>query len=99
MTFTWLNKQGVRSSDGFELQRTERFKAEYREHGRTTEMHVEGNGHSITIYEGDLRGLWERESDLSAQEQERHRIIENVRSALAFQGLALDLAAGDAPRY
>jgi hypothetical protein len=29
--FTWLNKQGVRSSEGFEVQFTGRFTAEYRE--------------------------------------------------------------------
>ena len=99
MTFTWLNKQDVRSRDGFEFQFTARFKAEYRERGRVTELYVEDTSCGITVYEGDLRGLWEGESDLSGQEQERRRIIENVRSALAFQGLALDLAAGDAPRY
>jgi len=37
MTFTWLNKQGVRSSEGFEVQFTARFTAEYRE-GRRIEV-------------------------------------------------------------
>lgn len=99
MTFTWLNKQGVRSSDGFELQRTGRFTAEYREHGRVTELYVQGGGAGLTIYEGALRHLWDGVLDPSEQKGERDRIIANLRAALAFQGLALDLAAGDEPRY
>jgi hypothetical protein len=93
MTFTWLNKQGVRSSQGFEFQFTGRLKAEYRERGRVTELYVEDTSSGITAYEGDLRHLWNAIPEPTAQEQERHRIIENVRSALAFQGLALDLAS------
>lgn len=29
--FSWMNKQGVRSDQGFEVQFTDRFTAEYRE--------------------------------------------------------------------
>ena len=39
--FTWLNKQGVRSDRGFEVQFTGRFDAEYREGGRIVELYVE----------------------------------------------------------
>lgn len=31
--FTWLNKQGVQSDRGFDVQRTERFVMEYHEKG------------------------------------------------------------------
>src|SRR5262249_31089275 len=44
MPFTWLNKQGVRSSDGFEFQFTGRFSAEYRDHGVVTPLYCEGGG-------------------------------------------------------
>ncbi len=39
--FTWLNKQGVRSDRGFEVQRTGRFDAEYSEGGQVVELYVE----------------------------------------------------------
>ena len=96
--FTWLNKQGVRSDSGFEFQFTDRFTAEYRENGRVTSMYVEGNGRSITIYEGSVRGLWNSISDPSERKKEKDRVIGNLRAALAFQGLELDLGAGDEPR-
>ena len=39
--FTWLNKQGVRSDQGFEVQRTGRFEAEYYEGGKVINLEVE----------------------------------------------------------
>jgi hypothetical protein len=39
--FTWLNKQGVRSDRGFEVQFTGRFDAEYREGGKVVKLYVE----------------------------------------------------------
>lgn len=39
--FTWLNKQGVRSDRGFEVQHTGRFDAEYSEGGQVVELYVE----------------------------------------------------------
>lgn len=96
--FNWLNNQGVRSDRGFEFQRTGRFTAEYRENGKVTDMYVEGDGVSLTIYEGSLEGLWNR----FAPEQravERNRIIGNIRDALAFQKLELILALGPEPDF
>lgn len=93
--FTWLNKQGVRSDEGFELQFTGRFTAEYRESGRTTKFYVDG-GSAITVYEGSLDQLWRDTPDPT---KERARIIRNLNEALAFQGLRLDLVEGPEPRY
>lgn len=45
--FTWLNKQGVRSSDGFDVQLTGRFTAEYREGARYLMVDVEGGGNGM----------------------------------------------------
>ena len=41
MTFQWLNKQGVRSPDGFEVQFVGRFELEYRENGRSIVFGIE----------------------------------------------------------
>jgi hypothetical protein len=98
--FTWLNKQGVRSDTGFEFQRTGRFTAEYRENGRVTEMYVEGGaGGVITIYEGSLACLLTAIENPFARKMERDRLITNLRDALAFQGLTLDLAPGAVPNF
>lgn len=98
--FTWLNKQGVRSDTGFELQFTGRFAAEYRENGRVTEMYVEGGaGGVLTIYEGSLAELLAAIDNPFARKAERDRLIGNLRDALAFQGLTLDLAPGVVPDF
>lgn len=97
--FTWLNKQGVRSASGFEFQFTGRFTAEYREHGRVTDMYVEGSGSAITIYDGSLERLWSGIADAGARAAERERVIANIRDALMFQELRLDLVIGPEPRY
>ena len=97
MNFTWLNKQGVRGDSGFELQRTERFAAEYREKGRVIKLYVEGGGGGLTIYEGSLQPLWNEITDPTERKIERDRIVENIRAALAFQGLDLDLMPGREP--
>jgi hypothetical protein len=39
--FTWLNKQGVRSDEGFDVQRTGRFDAEYSEGGKVVSVEVQ----------------------------------------------------------
>ncbi|HEV7693120.1 MAG TPA: hypothetical protein VGO52_19955 [Hyphomonadaceae bacterium] len=88
MTFTWLNKQGVRSSEGFELQFTDRFKAEYRENGRTTQIHVETSGGNAYIDEESIDRLAGPFESLPPGAG-RERIIRNLREALAFQGLTL----------
>lgn len=97
--FTWLNKQGVRSESGFEFQFTGRFTAEYRENGQVTDMYVDGSPGVITIYEGSIEGLWDNRENPFERKSERDRIINNLESALAFQGLKLDLAPGSEPDY
>jgi hypothetical protein len=97
MNFTWLNKQGVRSDTGFELQRTARFAAAYREGERVKKLYVEGAGRALTIYESELQDLWDGIANPFERKKERDRIIANVRAALAFQGLDLDLVSGAVP--
>jgi hypothetical protein len=39
--FTWMGKQGVRSSDGFEVQSIDRFSIAYREGSQVVTVYVE----------------------------------------------------------
>ena len=96
MKFTWLNKQGVRSDAGFEFQFTGRFSAEYREAGRILRIPLEGGGGAISIYENSLQSVFTEPSSPAA-ESSRRRIAENIRAALAFQGLTLELLPGSPP--
>ncbi len=97
--FTWMNKQGLRSETGFEFQFTDRFSAEYRENGVITTLYVEGGLGVITIYEDSIQHLWMNLPKPELRQAERHRIIGNLRDALAFQDLRLDLAPGRAPDF
>lgn len=81
--FTWINKQGVESSEGFAVQRTGRFAEEYRENGRFITIDVESGlsgGRSLTSYS---RGSFEAWSSDPAEQQ---RVIANYRAALQFMG-------------
>src|SRR5690348_9438704 len=49
--FTWLNKQGVRSSDGFEVQFTSRDTAEYREGHRYLVVDIEGGANGFITFD------------------------------------------------
>ena len=98
MIFTWLNKQGVRCSEGFEFQFTGRFTAEYRENGKTTEFYVESGSGVVTIYEGSISKFWRSYSSDTSRADERDRIISNIRLALEFQELQLDFVNGNPPR-
>jgi len=96
--FTWLNKQGVRSDKGFEFQRSGRFTAEYSENGRTVELYVEGGaGGVLTVYEGSLDPLLIDIENPFERKAERNRIVNNIKKALEFQGMRLDLATGPEP--
>jgi hypothetical protein len=97
--FIWLNKQGVRSDTGFEFQRTGRYTAEYSESGRVTEIYVESGNAVVTIYDGSLKPLLDDFQNPFDIKRERERLITNLRDALEFQGLKLDLAEGPEPSY
>jgi hypothetical protein len=97
--FTWSNKQGVRSDEGFEFQFTGRFTAEYRENGRVTDMYVEDGVGWIIIYEGSIESLWNNKDNPFERKFERNRIVKNLQDALAFQGLRLNLVPGPEPDY
>lgn len=86
--FTWLNKQGVRSSEGFEVQSTGRFTIEYRESGRVltiaTEPGIQG-GPCVSIRD-DAFACWDG-SSLRNSPDEQARLLKNFKDAMAFQGV------------
>ena len=97
--FTWLNKQGVRSDRGFEVQFTGRFDAEYREGGRLVKLYVEDGltdgGLGCIIVTPDAFVHWEGGAPIPADQQTQ--MFQNLREALEFQGLKLVVESGESP--
>ncbi len=96
--FTWLNKQGVRSDDGFEFQYTGRFSAEYREGRKVVSLHVEDGltaGAPCTIVDPTAFDRWDGGEPISAGD--RDRMFRNLREAVEFQGLKLVIEGGQPP--
>lgn len=82
--FRWLNKQGVESTEGFVVQFTGRFAAEYRENGRVLEVDIEPGvvgGSPAICYAASSFRRW------SADPAEQQRVSGNFGRAVAFQGL------------
>jgi hypothetical protein len=83
--FRWLNNQGVASSDGYELQRVDRFHYQYKESGKVLNLVVE---RSLRCEELTLPPSWEpphQDAPLTAQEIAKVRF--NVGAALDFMKL------------
>jgi hypothetical protein len=83
--FQWLNKQGVRSSDGFEFQFTGRSTAEYREGERVVDLDV-GGSPIVSIHNREPL-CWRRGSILSRDSRER--VLANIKAALEFMDMQL----------
>lgn len=84
--FTWLNKQGVRSSDGFEVQFTGRFTAEYREGALYLVVDVEGGGNGMVDFNPRAFERWANSSMTNSPEKQA-RMRKNFMATLEFQGL------------
>ncbi len=84
--FTWLNKQGVRSSDGFEVQFTGRLTVEYREGTRYLVVDVESGGNDSIDFNPRAFERWAN-SSVSNSPEEQARMLKNFLTALEFQGL------------
>ena len=78
---TWINKQGVRSSDGFEVQFTGRFTAEYREDSRYLVVDVEDGGNGLIDFNPKAFERWENSSMRNSPE-EQARMLKNFMASL-----------------
>jgi hypothetical protein len=81
-TYTWLNNQGLRSSDGLDVQYTGRFSLEVRWGLRRRELDVEGvlRPEDVDTYHFEK---WDNSSvpnDLAEQQ----RVLKAVRAALDY---------------
>ena len=84
--FTWLNKQGVRSDEGFEVQFTGRFTDEYREGIHYLIVDIEDNGNGLIDFNARAFERWANSSTINTPE-EQARMIKNFMATLEFQGL------------
>lgn len=85
-SFTWINKQGVQSSEGFALQRVDRFHYDYVENGKTLRVAVDGDG----IYQLYLPpdAVWEPPFEQEKLEtRDLDRIAANMKEAMDFKGI------------
>lgn len=84
--FKWINKQGVESSEGFEVQFTGRYTAEYREGVKYLVVDVESNANGLIDFDPKAFAKWLiRRMPNSPTDQAR--MLKTFIDALAFQGL------------
>ena len=98
MEFTWLNKQGVRSDQGFEVQFTGRFDAEYRERGKKVSLYVEDGlmgGLPAILIDPTAFANWDDGEAISPKKQSQ--LFRDFEAALEFQGLKMLVQRGESP--
>ena len=99
MAFTWLNKQGVQSDQGYVVQVVDRFCVEYREANRVLSVEVEDgikDGRYCLIVSPGCFSRWdEMQLHESLDGDEQARIERNFREAMEFQGLAVVVEGPD----
>jgi hypothetical protein len=96
--FTWLNKQGVRSDRGFEVQFTGRFSAEYREGGKFVKLYVEdglSGGLQCISINPDAFDHWSDGQTIPPDQQ--MQMFENFKEAMEFQNLKMVVERGVSP--
>jgi hypothetical protein len=92
--FIHLNKQGVRSTRGFEVQFTGRFSLEYRDTGRKISISV-SPGRDLedkfcVVVASNIFERWDDEpDDALIPEADRLNLFENLRQALSALGATL----------
>jgi len=91
MSFTWLNKQGVRSSKGFTVQCTGRFTSEYQEGSKKITIELETGklpvGKFCDIIGKDAFIKWDDGTPVSQEKQKD--ILQNYKDAMEFQGIGV----------
>lgn len=96
--FTWLNKQGVRSDRGFEVQRTGRFDAEYKEDGKIVSLYVESGldgGTYCILVDPTAFERWDNGQPIPPDKQKQ--MFQNFKEAMEFQGLKMVVQRGESP--
>lgn len=90
--FTWIGKQGVRSTEGFEVQSIDRFSIAYREGSQTVTVYVEhgsyGGGESVSIERGAF-AHWDN-LRLTNSPEKQAQMRANFVAAMKFQGIAVE---------
>lgn len=82
MTFTWLNKQGVQSDEGFSLQSVGRFEWEYREGAKMIALTGEATS------SGGKQGFaFAKDWVPQTSADQRRRIVDNIVEAMKFMDL------------
>jgi hypothetical protein len=90
--FTWITKQAVRSSDGYEVRFLGRFTAQYREGLRIRTIPVESGilaGKPAVLFSRHVFENWDN-SSVANPPDEQDRLLRNFVEALRFQGLEAD---------
>jgi hypothetical protein len=90
--FTWLNKQGVRSSDGFDAQFTGRYEFTYREGDHVLKLegedlfgNLEGRSFAFGFYDSWQTARWQPPHDEDEiTTADRLRIRSNIMEAIEF---------------
>ncbi len=93
MSLTWINKQGVRSSEGFEVQSVGRFEIEYREGGQALTLTVEhgsfGGAPSVAIPRNAFE-YWDNYRVPNSEEKQAE-MLRNFKAAMEFQGIKVEV--------
>jgi len=89
LKFEWINKQGVKSEDGFVVQRTERFAAEYQEGLSVITIEVDpgftDDGKPCLGVDRSAFVKWD--SNIPIPESKQNVIRQRFREAMLFQNL------------
>lgn len=89
--FTWLNKQGVKSDQGFIVQSVDRFTIEYREGIKRMSVLVERgflpNNKVCVCISPDAFVKWDDGMPISVERQKE--ILNNFTEAMEFQGMGV----------
>lgn len=88
----------MRSDNGFSVQFTGRFDAEYTESNNTVTLYVESGiegGLQCIILEPNAFERWDNGQAISATQQEK--MFQNFKDAMEFQGLKMVVQRGQIP--
>jgi hypothetical protein len=86
--FTWIGKQGARSSDGFEVQSTDRFSVAYSEGSQVLTVYGEREGDGVMAIAKDAFSRWDNLRMTNPPEKQA-QMRENFVGAMKFQGITV----------